>query len=96
MGIDAFGQLQFVTAGLFEGGDHVVVDLEMTGADVVDQLLAEALQFDVTGKGALLGLGGHEPGQPLYSTSNACLASSQSSITARCLPANARGLFQFS
>lgn len=64
MGVDALGQLQFVPAGLLKGGDDMVVDLEMACADVIDQLFAKTLQFDVTWEGALLALGGHEACQP--------------------------------
>lgn len=84
MGVDALGQLQFVPAGLLKGGDDMVVDLEMACADVIDQLFAKTLQFDVTWQASC---------PP--SASNACLASSQSSI-ALCLPASARLVFSSS
>ena len=55
MGIDALGQLQCFAAGLLEGGDDVVVDLEMACTDIVDQPVAKLMQLFCFGQAALLG-----------------------------------------
>ena len=52
MGIDALGQLQCFAAGLLEGGDDVVVDLEMACTDIVDQPVAKLMQLFCFGQAA--------------------------------------------